>query len=313
MAVAEQTVNEVGSAAPVRSEWRLAWLRLRRNRAAMAGLGVLAVISLAAVFADLLATESDRHFDILSQGLPPLSERLEPIDDWRPWAQRHVLGTDDIGRDVFTRIVRGARISLRIGFSAVSISLVVGSVLGLTAGYFARWPDMVISRILDVMLAFPGLLLAMTVVASIGPGLNNAMIALGVAGVPFYARVVRGTTLAARDLTYVRAARAVGMSDLRIMLRHILPNVVSPILIMATLGLGGAILAAAGLSFLGLGAESPSPEWGLEVAKNRHLLRSLWWITIFNGAAIAVTVLSINLLGDGLREALDPQASSWSH
>jgi len=138
------------------------------------------------------------------------------------------------------------------------------------------------------------------------------MIALGVAGIPFYGRVVRGTTLAARDLTYVRAARAVGMSDVRIMLRHILPNVVSPILIMATLGLGGAILASATLSFLGLGAESPAPEWGYELSKSRNLLREYWWIATFNGFAIATTVLSINLLGDGLREALDPQASSWA-
>jgi peptide/nickel transport system permease protein len=139
------------------------------------------------------------------------------------------------------------------------------------------------------------------------------MIALGVAGIPFYARVVRSTTLAARELVYVRAARAVGMSDARIMLRHILPNIVSPILIMATLGLGGAILASAGLSFLGLGAARPSTEWGLELSNNRHLLRSAWWIATFNGLAIAITVLSINLLGDGLREALDPQSGAWSH
>ena len=265
----------------------------------MAGLAILIIISLAAIFADVIALEPLNHFDLTAEGLPPLTDG-------------HILGTDDIGRDVFSRVVRGSRISLRIGFSAVSIAMVSGTFLGLVAGYFGRWPDMLISRVLDVMLSFPGLLLAMTIVAGLGPGLNNAMIALGVAGIPFYARVVRGTTLAARDLTYVRAARAVGMSDLRIMLRHILPNVVSPILIMATLGLGGAILASAGLSFLGLGAESPTPEWGLEISESRHLLRSYWWISTFNGIAIAVTVLSINLLGDGLREALDPQASSWS-
>ena len=313
MAVVGQVAGQVESEAPVRSEWTLAWRRLRRNKAAMAGLVILILISLTAVFADGIATESENHFDIPSSGLPPLTQRLETPDDWRPWAQVHLFGTDDIGRDVFSRVARGSRISLRIGFSAVSIALAAGSLLGLVSGYFGRWPDMAISRLLDVMLAFPGLLLAMTVVASLGPGLNNAMIALGVAGIPFYARVVRGTTLASRDLTYVRGARAVGMSDLRIMLRHILPNVVSPILIMATLGLGGAILASAGLSFLGLGGESPSPEWGLELAKSRHLLRSFWWISTFNGLAIAFTVLSINLLGDGLREALDPQASSWSH
>lgn len=295
-----ETGLEAAAAPKPRSEWTMAWRRLRRNKAALGGLGILIIISLAAIFADVIATEPENHFDIMAAELPPGSEG-------------HPLGTDDIGRDVFSRIVRGSRISLRVGFSAVTISAIAGTLIGLSAGYFGRWVDMVISRFIDVMLAFPGLLLAMTVVAALGSGLNNAMIALGVAGIPFYARVVRSTTLAARELVYVRAARAVGMSDARIMLRHILPNIVSPILIMATLGLGGAILAAAGLSFLGLGAERPSPEWGLELSSSRHLLRSSWWISTFNGLAIAITVLSINLLGDGLREALDPQAGAWSH
>lgn len=295
-----ETGLEAAAAPKPRSEWTMAWRRLRRNKAALGGLGILVIISFAAIFADVIATEPENHFDIMAAELPPGSEG-------------HPLGTDDIGRDVFSRIVRGSRISLRVGFSAVTISAIAGTLIGLSAGYFGRWVDMVISRFIDVMLAFPGLLLAMTVVAALGSGLNNAMIALGVAGIPFYARVVRSTTLAARELVYVRAARAVGMSDARIMLRHILPNIVSPILIMATLGLGGAILAAAGLSFLGLGAERPSPEWGLELSSSRHLLRSSWWISTFNGLAIAITVLSINLLGDGLREALDPQAGAWSH
>ena len=195
----------------------------------------------------------------------------------------------------------------------MGIAAIIGTLVGLSAGYFGGWVDMSISRVLDVMLAFPGLLLALTVIAAIGPGLNNAMIALGIAGIPSYARVVRGTTLAARELVYVRAAQALGMSDFRVMARHILPNILSPILIMATMGLGGAILAAAGLSFLGLGASAPSSEWGLELSNSRHLLRSAWWISTFNGVAIAATVLSINLLGDGLREALDPQASAWTH
>ena len=296
-----------GAAAPKpRSEWSMAWRRLRRNKAALAGLTILIIISLGAIFADFIALEPE---DFSHNSFEEMLDNME----LPPGTDGHIFGTDDIGRDVFSRIVRGSRISLRIGFSAVTISAIVGTFIGLSAGYFGRWVDMVISRIIDVMLAFPGLLLAMTVVAALGSGLNNAMIALGVAGIPFYARVVRSTTLAARELVYVRAARAVGMSDARIMLRHILPNIISPILIMATLGLGGAILAAAGLSFLGLGAERPSPEWGLELSSSRHLLRSAWWISTFNGLAIAVTVLSINLLGDGLREALDPQAGAWSH
>ena len=300
MVEAEQAIAEAVPAAAVRSEWRLAVRRLQRNRGAMGGLIVLIVITLGAIFANVIAIEPENYFDIPSAGIPPFTEG-------------HILGTDDIGRDVFSRIVRGSRISLRIGFSAVSIAAIIGTAVGLSAGYFGGWIDMAISRVLDVMLAFPGLLLALTVIAAIGPGLNNAMIALGVAGIPSYARVVRGTTLAARELGYVRAARSLGMPDLRVMTRHIFPNIVSPILIMGTMGLGGAILASAGLSFLGLGASAPSSEWGLELSNSRHLLRSLWWISTFNGVVIAATVLSINLLGDGLREALDPQATSWSH
>lgn len=300
MAAAEMIEERGESDVPVRSEWRLATGRLRRNKAAAAGLIVLIVIALAAILADFIAIEPENHFDISAASIPPLTDG-------------HILGTDDIGRDVFSRIVRGARISLRIGFTAVGIAAIIGTLVGLSAGYFGGWIDMSISRVLDVMLAFPGLLLALTVIAAIGPGLNNAMIALGIAGIPAYARVVRGTTLAARELVYVRAARTLGMSDVRVMARHILPNILSPILIMATMGLGGAILAAAGLSFLGLGASAPSSEWGLELSNSRHLLRSAWWISTFNGVAIASTVLSINLLGDGLREALDPQASAWTH
>ena len=239
-----ETGLEAAAAPKPRSEWTMAWRRLRRNKAALAGLAVLIVISLAAIFADVIATEPENHFDIMAAELPPGSEG-------------HPLGTDDIGRDVFSRIVRGSRISLRVGFSAVTISAIAGTLIGLSAGYFGRWVDMVISRIIDVMLAFPGLLLAMTVVAALGSGLNNAMIALGVAGIPFYARVVRSTTLAARELVYVRAARAVGMSDARIMLRHILPNIVSPILIMATLGSGRGHPGRRGLELPGPGRRAP--------------------------------------------------------
>ncbi|MBM4437406.1 MAG: ABC transporter permease [Actinobacteria bacterium] len=298
MATAERIAAE-GLTTVARSEWRMAWARLRRNRGAMAGGVILVLMALVAILADVLAREPLNAFDIPGALRPPLSAG-------------HLLGTDDIGRDVFSRIVRGARISLRIGFTAVTIAAVAGTVIGLMAGYFGGWLDMAISRVLDVMLAFPGLLLAIAIVASLGPGLNNAMIALGVAGVPSYARVVRGTTLTARELGYVRAARATGMGDGRIMFRHVLPNVISPILIMATLGLGTSIISAAGLSFLGLGASPPEPEWGLELSLSRNYLRTAWWISTFNGLALAVTVLSINLLGDGLREALDPQASSWS-
>ncbi|MCY4113133.1 MAG: ABC transporter permease [Chloroflexi bacterium] len=282
----------------------MAFRRFWRHKAAVLGLTILVIISIGAIFADVIAIEPEEtfySFDELQtkKWLPPLTDG-------------HLMGTDDIGRDVFSRVVRGSRVSLRVGFFAIGIAGIAGTLIGLAAGYFGGWVDQVISRIIDLMLAFPDLLLAIAILAALGPSLVNAMVALGLAGIPGYARVVRGATLAARELVYVRAARAVGMSDTRIMLRHILPNVLSPILIMMTLGLGGAILAASALGFLGLAADPPTPEWGSELNLSRAYLRTAWWVSTFNGAAIAVTVLSVNMVGDGLREALDPQASSWA-
>jgi len=283
----------------LRSERAMAWRRLRRNRAAMLGATVLMLFIVVAIFADAIAKQPVQAFpDFEHCFLPPGSAGF-------------ILGTDDIGRDVLSRIIHGTRISLRVGILAVLIASLSGTILGVTAGYFGRWIDMVISRLLDLLLAFPGLLLAVMIVASLGPGLQNAMFALGVAGIPSYARVVRGSTLAAKEFPYVLAAQSVGLSDTRIMVRHILPNVVSPILIMATLGLGSTIISAAGLSFLGLGAAPPTPEWGLELSISRAYLSQAPWVSTLNGVAISVTVLAINMFGDGLREALDPQASSW--
>lgn len=289
---------------PPRSELQMSYRRFWRHKAAVLGLTILIIISIGAIFADVIAIEPEEtfySFDELQtkKWLPPLTDG-------------HLMGTDDIGRDVFSRVVRGSRVSLRVGFFAVGIASIAGTLFGLAAGYFGGWVDQVVSRAIDVMLAFPDLLLAIAILAALGPSLVNAMVALGLAGIPGYARVVRGATLAARELVYVHAARAVGMSDTRIMLRHILPNVLSPILIMMTLGLGGAILAASALGFLGLAADPPTPEWGSELNLSRAYLRTAWWVSTFNGAAIAVTVLSVNMVGDGLREALDPQASSWA-
>lgn len=283
-----------------RSEWRMAWRRLCRNRAAIVGGAILLLLVLMAVLADVLAMQGP-------QAMPDFQYRWVP-----PGEAGFLLGTDDIGRDVLSRVIHGARLSLRVGLVSVLIGATGGTILGLSAGYFGSWVDMVISRLVEVLLAFPGLLLAIVIVASLGPGLTNAMLALGVAGIPSYARVVRGTTLAAKELGYVRAARAVGMSDARIIVRHILPNVVSPILIMATLGMGTSIISAAGLSFLGLGASPPVPEWGLELSMSRGFLEQAPWVSISNGIALSITVLAINMFGDGLREALDPQASDWT-
>lgn len=277
----------------------MAWRRLRRNKAALVG-GVIVLLYVAmAIFADALAPYGANEFDIRA----PFAT---------PGSAGHVLGTDDIGRDVLSRIIYGSRISLRVGMIAVFIAAAGGTILGLVSGYFGRWLDMGISRFLDVLLAFPGILLAIVIVAALGRGLENAIIALGVAGIPYYARVVRGSTLAAKELGYVRAARAIGMRDTRVLVRHILPNIVSPILIMATLGLGSTIISAAGLSFLGLGAAPPTPEWGLELSISRGYIATAPWVSGFNGLAIATAVLAINMFGDGLREALDPQASSWT-
>ncbi len=295
----EQALEGQG-AAPPRSEWGLAWRRFLRNRAAIAGGIVMIAIALVAILADVIAPYSLNYYN------PELFNS-------QPGEGGHLLGTDRVGRDVLTRLVHGARISLRIGFLAVAIAAIGGTLVGLVAGFFGGKVDWAISRVLDVLLAFPGILLAIVIVSTLGPGINNALIALGISAIPYYARVVRGTTLSARELVYVRAARAVGMRETRIMLRHVLPNIIGPIIIMATLGLASAIIAAAGLGFLGLGAEPPTPEWGLELAEGRRYLRTAPWVPAAPGVAIFITVMSINLLGDGIREALDPQASAWTN
>ena len=289
-----------GDAAAARSEWGLAWRRFLRNKAAIVGGVVLIAIAIVAILADVIAPFSLNYYN------PDLFNSP-------PGEGGHLLGTDRVGRDVFTRVVHAARISLRIGFLAVAIAAIGGTLVGLIAGFLGGKTDWLISRVLDVMLAFPGILLAIVIVSTLGPGINNALIALGISAIPYYARVVRGATLSARELVYVRAARAVGMRETRIMLRHVLPNLMSPIIIMATLGLASSIIAAAGLGFLGLGAEPPTPEWGLELAEGRRYLRTAPWVSIPHGAAIFITVMSMNLLGDGLREALDPQATAWTN
>jgi peptide/nickel transport system permease protein len=273
------------------------WLRrARRSRGMVMGAVLLAVMVAGAVGAPFLA-----RYDPLT--LNPSDRMLAP----RPG---HLLGTDEFGRDVLTRILFGGRISLRTGLVAVSLAVAIGVPLGLASGFYGGVVDATVMRLVDIMLTFPGILLALVIVAMLGPSLFNAMLAVGISASPTYARVVRSSVLTAKPLRYVEAARALGCGNTRIMRVHLLPNVVAPVIVLGTLGVAGAILAAAALSFLGLGAQPPQPEWGALLSEGRNFLLDAWWITTFPGLAIMVTVLAINLLGDGLRDLLDPQLRS---
>jgi peptide/nickel transport system permease protein len=260
------------------------------------GAVLLLLIILSAAFAPALTS-----YDPVKTSF---KERLQSPDS------THVLGTDALGRDLLARLLYGARISLRSGFLVVAISAGLGTVLGIVAGYYRRWVDMAIMRLADLWMAMPGILLAMVFIFTLGPSLTNVIIGVGLAGVPDYTRLVRGSVLSAREQQYVEAARVLGARDTTIMFRHILPNVVAPVLIVATLGVGGAILGVAGLSFLGVGAQPPTPEWGVIISDGREKLRTAWWISTFAGAAIMISVLAINLLGDAVRDILDPRLRS---
>jgi len=267
--------------------------RLRRNRGAMVGLYCVILMVAAAILADRLAP-----YDPIK--MAPGFGLLAP-------SREHVLGTDLLGRDVLSRVIHGARISLRVGLVSVGIAAILGTTLGLLAGYFGRWADLLIMRFIDLLLAFPNVLLALAIIAILGPSIFNLMIAVGISATPGYARLVRGSVLAAKANTYVEAANAVGVPDGLIIWRHILPNVLAPVIVLSTLGMAGAILTGAALSFLGLGVQPPTAEWGVMLADGRNYLRIAWWITTFPGMAIMVTVLAINMLGDGLRDVLDPR------
>jgi peptide/nickel transport system permease protein len=248
---------------------------------------------------------------ILALGAPWWSPR-DPIrtaarEALKPPGHSHLFGTDQFGRDVASRVIYGARISLTVGLVAVSIAVFLGAPLGLVSGFYGGRLDAVVMRVVDVLLAFPGILLALAIVSVLTPGLTNVMIAVGLAAVPTYARLMRATALSAREYLYVEAARALGGRDLFSLARYILPNVVAPLIVTATLGLGTAILSAAALSFLGLGSQPPAPEWGRMLSEGRDYLREAWWISTFPGLAIMLTVLAMNLLGDGLRDVLDPR------
>ncbi len=272
------------------------WARLASDRRAIIGLGLVAALSIAALAAPLLARYDPTTIDLVHQ--------LE-----RPSAA-HWMGTDLQGRDVWARLVYGARISLAVGLISQTIALALGLTIGLVAGYYGRWADELIMRLADITMAFPTLLLLIAMAAALEPSLTTVFVTIGVVGWAGMARLVRGQVLVARELEFVQAARAVGATDRRILARHILPNVIAPVVIAATLGVAGAIMAEAALSFLGLGVQPPTPSWGAMIADARDLaqLRTAPWTSVFPGLAIGAAVLGFNLVGDALRDALDPRS-----
>ncbi|TVR92047.1 MAG: ABC transporter permease [Trueperaceae bacterium] len=268
--------------------------RFRRNRGALLGAVLVALLVGAAVFAPWLADRGPSQQDLRARLQPP--------------SLTHPFGTDEFGRSLYSRVLHGARVSLLTGLIPVVAALVVGSSLGLLAGFFGGRLEGAIMRVMDVLLAFPSLLLALAVVGTLGPGLVNAVIAIAVVEIPQYARLVRSVVLGTREEDYVQAARALGAGNARLMLRHVLPSAIGPIVVQATLGIGFAILAMAGLSFLGLGVQPPTADWGEMLARGRRFLPEATWLMVFPGVAVSLTVLAFNLLGDGLRDALDPRS-----
>lgn len=273
--------------------WQMAWRSLRSNPIGMTGLVGFALLILIVLFAPIIAPVEPTEMNYEHLLEPPSSE--------------HLFGTDNLGRDIFSRVVWGGRESLRVAMIAVVLAATSGIVLGLISGYYGGWVDSVIMRLVDVLLAFPAILLILSIVAALGPSLGTVLLALGISAIPGVVRFVRGTVLSARNYEYVTAAKVLGASNSYIMFTQILPNVLAPLIIYATLGMGGAIMATAGLSYIGLGAQPPSPEWGSMLNSGREYLRDAWWMSVFPGLAIFWAVLSVNLLGDGLRDALDPK------
>jgi peptide/nickel transport system permease protein len=297
MSVAQAEAREVQLEAPS-GLWREAWQRLRHNHGAIVGFILVGIFIGVALFAPLIAPYEPR-----AQNLALLEGACCP----GPSAD-HLFGVDPLGRDVFSRVVYGARYSLLIGVVSVAVGLSIGLVIGATAGYVGGWVDSVLMRLMDIMLSIPGLLLAIGIVAVLGPGVTQIMIAVGVTQIPIFARLLRGTILGTREADYVLAARSVGVRRRLILLSHIIPNSLSPVIVQGTLALATAIIDVAGLGFLGLGPQDPStPEWGTMLTDTTRYLQTAPFLALIPGAAIVISVLGFNLIGDGLREALDPR------
>ncbi|MET3576524.1 nickel transporter permease [Bhargavaea ullalensis] len=269
------------------------WKRLRKNKSAVIGGGIVIFFILLAIFGPMLTGVDPNATDITNKNQPPSAD--------------HWFGTDNYGRDMFTRIIYGTKLTLIVGFLSVFIGGAVGVVFGIVSGYYGGWVDAVIMRIMDVLLAFPGILLALAIVSVLGGSLTNMIIAIGIFSVPAFARIVRGSALSVRKLEYIDAMKALGASDIRIIFKHILPNVTSPIIVQATLRIATAVLTASGLSFLGLGAQPPAPEWGAMLSAGRTYMHDAPHMVLIPGIMIVIVVLAFNIFGDGLRDALDPK------
>jgi len=273
------------------SLWQDALRRLLRNKLAIVGMVILAAFLLSAIFAPWLAPYDPVKQELVKRRQPPSRE--------------HLLGLDEVGRDILSRIIFGARTSLRVGVGSVSFAIVIGALTGAVSGYLGGWVDNLVMRLMDILLAFPSMLLAIAIVSILGPGLMNMLYAIAIVSIPQYARIVRASVLSVKEQDYILAARAIGCPPSHILLRNVLPNCLTPLIVQATLGIATAILDAAGLSFLGLGAQPPTPEWGAMLGRGRGSVFTAPHIVFFPGLAIMLTVLGFNLLGDGLRDALD--------
>ena len=278
-----------------RSQLADVWSRFKRNHMALAGLIVLLIMILIALFADFIA---DFETEVIRQDIP---NRL------RPPCLEHWFGTDEFGRDIFARIAHGTRVSLQVGVISVGIALVIGGFLGAIAGFYGGIIDNIIMRVMDVFLAVPGMLLAIAIVAALGSSMTNLMIAVGISSMPAYARILRASVLSVKDMEFVEAARAIGAKNMTIIMSHIIPNSLAPVIVQSTLGVAGAILATAALSFIGLGIQPPNPEWGAMLSSGRAFMRDYPHVVLFPGLSIMITILVLNMIGDGLRDALDPR------
>ena len=285
----EAALSAAAQAPPERRQitW---WVQLRRDKKAVAGLVFLVLLAVVALAAPFIVPHDPNAMDFEMMESPSAT---------------HLLGTDDLGRDLFSRIIQGTRISLLVGVLTVAIALVLGVAMGVAAGYYGGWLDTVIMRYIDIQWAFPNFIIAVYLVAVFGAGLSNIIVAISLAFLDDFARIARGMVLTARESQYVDAARVMGASDWRIMSRHILPNISAPIIVQATVSVSYAILGEAGLSFLGLGVESDTPTWGLILSESRSFISRAWWLGVFPGLAIMLTVLSINFVGDALRDIMD--------